>query len=92
MIDSNEDDHSHPFRRDTERGVIAGVCAGLAGSFRCPVWLTRLVALALGWLFPVYAVLVYGVAALILPRQSLRYRGKGDERSFWQSQRHRSES
>lgn len=90
MNNSRNDDRQHQFFRDSERGVIFGVCAGIAESFRGPVWLTRLGALALGWLFPVSAVLVYVIAALILPKRSLRYCGDGDERSFWQSRRDRS--
>lgn len=80
----------HQLHRDSERAVIAGVCAGIAESFRWPVWLTRVGALALGWLFPMPAVVGYVAAALLLPKRSLRYCGDRDERSFWQSRRHRS--
>ena len=78
------------FYRDPERGVICGVCAGLAEKFDCPLWLTRLGALALGWFFPLHVVLAYAVAALIMPRRPLSYAGTGDERAFWQSRRYRS--
>ena len=78
----------YQFYRDSQRGVILGVCAGIAESFAWPVWLTRAGALALGWFFPVSVVVVYGVAYLIMPERPLRYCGKGDERSFWQSRRH----
>lgn len=77
----------HPFYRDSERGVILGVCAGIAESFDLPVWLTRVAALALGWFFPIAVVVAYGLAALIMPERPLRYCGKGDERAFWQSSR-----
>lgn len=88
--------HSHdtyrPRRlyRDAERGVILGVCAGIAECFNWPVWLTRVGALVLGWCFPVSVVVAYIVAALIMPERPLRYDGDGDERTFWQSRRHRS--
>jgi phage shock protein PspC (stress-responsive transcriptional regulator) len=81
---------AHRIYRDSERGVILGVCAGMAECFDWPVWLTRAGALALGWFFPVTVVVTYFVAALIMPERPLRYCGDGDERSCWQSRRHRS--
>ena len=85
MNHSRDEDHPHPFYRDSERGVIFGVCAGVAGCLDWPVWLTRVGALALGWYFPVSTAVVYIVAALIMQERPLRYRGDGDERAFWQS-------
>ncbi|MBN8713020.1 MAG: PspC domain-containing protein [Xanthomonadales bacterium] len=76
--------------RDPEHGVILGVCAGIAERFAWPVWLTRVATLALAWYFPVSVAVAYIVAALIMPERPLRYCGDGDERSFWQSRRHRS--
>ena len=79
-----------PFYRDSERGVILGVCAGIAECFDWPVWLTRIGALALGWCFPVSVLVTYIVAALVMPERPLRYCGNGDERSYWQSRRDRA--
>jgi phage shock protein C len=90
MNHSKDEYHSRRFYRDSERGVILGVCTGMAESFNWPVWLTRIGALALAWCFPVYVVVAYIVAALIMPERPLRYRGDGDERTFWQSRRDRS--
>lgn len=90
MNDSRDGFRSRRLFRNSERGVILGVCAGLAESFDWPLWLTRLAALALGWFFPVTVVVAYVVAALIMPERPLRYCGDGDERSYWQSGRHRS--
>ena len=90
MNDSRDEYRSRRLFRNSERGVILGVCAGLADSFDWPLWLTRIAALALGWFFPVTVVVAYGVAALIMPERPLRYCGDGDERSYWQSRRHRS--
>ncbi len=78
------------FYRDTERGVILGVCAGLAEYLGSPVWLTRIGALVLAWFFLVPVVVAYIVAAVILPVRPLRFYGDGDERTFWQSRRNRS--
>ncbi len=90
MNDSRDEYRARRLFRNSERGVILGVCAGLADSFDWPLWLTRIAALALGWFFPVTVVVAYGVAALIMPERPLRYCGDGDERSYWQSRRHRS--
>ncbi|MGH8158778.1 MAG: PspC domain-containing protein [Rhodanobacter sp.] len=90
MNDSRNKYRTYPLYRDSERGVIFGVCAGIAKSFQWPVWLTRLGTLALAWLFPVSVVVVYVMAALIFRERPLSYCGDGDERSFWQSGRRRS--
>jgi phage shock protein C len=90
MNGSTDDYHRRRLYRDSERGLILGVCTGIAESFDWPVWLTRIGALALGWCFPVSAVVAYVVAALVMPERPLRYCGDGDERAFWQSRRHRS--
>ncbi|HLI18811.1 MAG TPA: PspC domain-containing protein [Rhodanobacteraceae bacterium] len=78
------------FYRDSERGVILGVCAGIAEHFGLPVWLARVAALVLAWFFPVPVIIAYVVAALLMPERPLRYYGDGDERSFWQSRNRRS--
>lgn len=90
---NHSDYESRPRRlcRDSERGVILGVCAGIAEYFDWPLWLTRVGTLALGWFFTIPVVIAYFVAALLLPERPLRYYGDGDERNFWQSDRqHRS--
>ena len=90
MNATRDGDRRRPLHRDSERGLVLGVCTGIAESFDWPVWLTRAGALALGWCFPVSAVVAYVVAALVMPERPLRYCGDGDERSYWQSTRHRS--
>jgi len=91
MNDSTDEHHRRRLYRDSERGLIFGVCAGMAESFDWPVWLIRIGALALGWYFPTPAVVAYVVAALILPQRPLRYRGVGDERSCWRPRQHGTE-
>ncbi|MEO8779898.1 MAG: PspC domain-containing protein [Rhodanobacter sp.] len=90
MNDARDEYRARRLYRDSERGLILGVCAGIAKCFDWPVWLTRVGALALGWFFPLSVVVAYFVAALIMPERPLRYCGDGDERSCWQSTRHRS--
>lgn len=76
--------------RDSERGVILGVCAGIAEYFDWPLWMVRLGTLGLGWCFPATVVVGYVIAAVVMPDRPLRYWGDGEERSFWQSRRPRS--
>lgn len=90
MRHSYFDGRSHRLYRDSERGLILGVCAGIADCFDWPVWLVRVGTFALGWFFPVSTIVAYIVAALIMPERPLRYYGDGDERSFWQSRNRRS--
>ncbi len=92
MNHSRDEYRRHPIYRDSERGVILGVCAGMANFFDCPLWLARVGALALGWFFPVTVVVAYLVAAVIMPERPLRYCGNGDERSCWQSRRPRGDA
>jgi phage shock protein PspC (stress-responsive transcriptional regulator) len=90
MNHSRDEYHQPRFYRDSERGVIFGVCAGIAGSLGWQVWLVRIAALALGGCFPISVVVTYVVAAAIMPQRPLRYCGDGDERTCWQSRRQRS--
>lgn len=90
MNRSDYEDLPRRFYRDSERGVILGVCAGIAEHFGLPVWLARIAALVLAWFFPVPVIIAYIVAALLMPERPLRYYGDGDERSFWQSRNRRS--
>lgn len=81
--------HDAPARvyRDPERGLILGVCAGIADALGCPAWLVRLAALVLLWFFVDPTLVAYAVAALLLPVRPLRYCGPRDEASFWRSGR-----
>lgn len=76
--------------RDPERRMILGVVAGIAEYFDWPLWLTRVGAVALLWFFVVPVIVAYLVAAVLMRERPLRYYGEGDERTFWQSRRHRS--
>lgn len=90
MNDSQDEYHRRRLYRDSERGVILGVCAGMAHFLGLPVWLTRMGAIALGWCFPVSVAVAYVAAALVIPERPLRYCGEGDERACCQSSRRRS--
>lgn len=87
----NNSRNKYHLYRNSERGVIFGVCAGIAERFQWSVGLIRLATLALGWLFPASVAVVYVVAALIIRERPLSYCGDDDERNFWQANRRRSE-
>lgn len=85
MHDSRHEYGSNRLYRNSEMGVILGVCAGAAEYLDCPAWLARIGTLALAWVFPLAVGVAYLIAAVALPERPLRYRGEGDERAFWQS-------
>ncbi|MCG8434828.1 MAG: PspC domain-containing protein [Gammaproteobacteria bacterium] len=69
--------------RDPERGVILGVCAGVADAFDFDVTVLRIITVVLLFFLPMVTVIAYLVLALLLKTKCLRYHGVGDERDFW---------
>ncbi len=86
------DDHSfrsvnpHRLHRDTENGILFGVCAGLADYFGIEAWKIRAAAVLLLFFFPPWAVISYLAASIFVPRRPERrpYRSR-DEEEFWRS-------
>lgn len=74
--------------KDSERGAIMGVCAGLANYFDLNKTGVRIVAvLCLVCVFwPV--LIAYFVAGFMLRDRPLSYYGRDDERHFWREGRH----
>lgn len=64
--------------RSADRGLIAGVCAGLAEYFGVDVTLTRVLVAVGAFFFPILIV-AYVVLALLLPKRSSMDAG-GDDR------------
>jgi phage shock protein C len=80
---------SNPRRlyRDTQNGMLAGVCAGIADFFGFSVKATRWVV-ALGCLFAMPAIVIcYVIAAFLLPRKPTGMYESAGEESFWRSMR-----
>ena len=76
-----------PLYRDSENGLLLGVCAGVADYLDTNVILVRAVTvLALFFLF-IPTVLSYVTAGLLLREPPLRYRGSIEERWFWGGRR-----
>lgn len=71
------------FYRDSEQGMILGVCAGLADKFGFRLGPLRVVCVLALLLFTVPTLLIYVVAGLLLPGKPLTYYGGRDERELW---------
>lgn len=69
--------------RDSENGILLGVCAGIADSLDMNVLVIRLLALVVLIVFFVPTAVLYLTAGLLLRERPLNYRGTGDERWFW---------
>ena len=86
------DEHSfrsvnpHRLYRDTENGILFGVCAGLADYFGVETWKIRAAAVLMLFFFPPWAVISYLAASIFVPRRPDRrpYRSR-DEEEFWRS-------
>ena len=80
--------HGTGLYKDSENGMLMGVCAGIANYFDFSRNGVRLIAVfsALFMFWP--TVVAYAVAGMVLRDRPLYYRGP-DERRFWrQSSRH----
>jgi len=79
--------------RDDERGIIGGVCAGIADKMNWDVSVVRIVTFVSGMILTVPTVVAYVAATVILRNKGLAYHGR-DEKSFWKSasSTHRNEA
>jgi len=78
-------DSRYRLYRDTEHGLLAGVCAGIAdyfGTERIVIRLAFVVALVL---FVVPAVLAYVVLAIALPKRPPALYASREEAAFWRA-------
>lgn len=75
----------HRLYRDTEHGLLAGVCAGIAdylGTERIAIRLAFVVALVF---FVVPAALAYILLAIALPKRPPALYASDEEAAFWRS-------
>ena len=68
--------------RDSENGVVKGVCAGLANSFDLNTTGVRIVVFVCLLIFTMATLLVYFTAAFLLRDRPLHF-DKTRERQFW---------
>ena len=83
MAWTNGSSTRHRLWRDTDRGIIAGVCAGIAGYIGVEPIVVRLVAvLGLVFFFPP-TIVAYVILAMVLrPKPPALYASR-DEEAFW---------
>ncbi len=61
--------NSNRLHRDTIRGKVSGVCAGIAKHFSVETWIVRIVAIAALIFMPVPTAVAYVLAVVLLPTQ-----------------------
>ncbi len=87
----NRDDlrRSSPSRlyRNTEAGVLRGVCAGVADYFGVDTWIVRALTLLCLFLFFFPTVVIYLIAGVLLPEAPKRLYETKDEEHFWRDVR-----
>ncbi len=86
---SLDDNSQSPRRlyRDTERGTIFGVCAGIADYFGFNLCATRWLAVITALFFMPFVVFAYIALALLLPRKPTDMYRDDREEKFWRSMR-----
>lgn len=87
-------ERSRRLYRDGERGVILGVCAGLAEFFDMQIMMVRLIGLLSLMIFTMPTLLTYFMLGWLLKKKPLSYHGPDDdwyfrERKFWKKTTHR---
>ncbi|MDP6603523.1 MAG: envelope stress response membrane protein PspC [Rhodospirillales bacterium] len=73
--------------RNRERGVVKGVCAGIADYFGIETWIIRCMALAGLFFFTVPTLLVYVTLALVVSPAPDDMYGSPAEKDFWRGVR-----
>lgn len=83
MVWSDNNSRRHRLWRDTDRGIVAGVCAGIADYIGVEPIVMRLVAvLCLVFFFPP-TVVAYVVLTLVLRRKPAALYASPDEEALW---------
>ena len=83
MASTNGSNTRYRLWRDTDRGIIAGVCAGIAGYLGVEPIVVRLVAvLGLVFFFPP-TIVAYVILALVLRPKPPTLYASPDEEAFW---------
>lgn len=73
--------------RDRRRGMILGVCAGLADYFGVSPLLVRLLAVVGLFAFTAPTIIAYLIAAAVIERKPEDLYASGEEEVFWRSVR-----
>ena len=73
--------------RDTEHGMMMGVCAGIADYFGAPRWAVRLGAVFLLFAFTFMTVIVYFSMGFFLKPKPIDLYADADDERFWRRTR-----
>jgi phage shock protein C len=73
--------------RDRQRGMILGVCAGIADYFGISPAVVRIAALIGLFVFTVPVFFAYFIAAMLIPRKPEALYTSGREEEFWRAVR-----
>jgi phage shock protein C len=73
--------------RDRERGMIAGVCAGIADYFGFSLTGTRIATVILAIVLLPWVLLAYVILAVVLPTKPRPFYRDEEEERFWRSVR-----
>ena len=86
---SEHDTRPNPNRlyRNPRRGLIRGVCAGIADYFGTEPWIIRLIVLFALFIFTPATLIAYILAAIFLAPAPERLYGSHDEETFWRGVR-----
>jgi phage shock protein C len=76
-------DNRHRLYRDTDNGLLAGVCAGIADYLGTERIVIRLAWVLLLLLFFVPAALAYILLAIVLPKRPRALYASDEEAAFW---------
>jgi len=71
------------FYRDSDRGWIFGVCAGIADRFNFRLGTVRVIAIICFMLFSWLTAAIYIAATLLIKDKPLIYSGRETEFDFW---------
>jgi phage shock protein C len=83
MVWTNSSSNPYRLYRDTERGILAGVCAGIADYVGVEPIVVRLATvLGLIFFFPVTVISYVILAFALRPKPPMLY-GSRDEEAFW---------
>lgn len=84
---ANQNPNPRRLYRDTENGMLAGVCAGIADYFGFSARAVRWLVVLSCFFIPPAVFISYVVAAFLLPRKPVGlYRNPGEE-TFWRAVR-----
>lgn len=73
--------------RNTENGLMFGICAGIADYFGIAAWMVRVLAVLGLFMFTMPVVIAYFVAAFLVPRKPDELRLSEPEEQFWRGVR-----